>query len=121
MNISQLHHPHDSPVRRELVVPQSQPGLLKPHLGSPASVTSSTSASGSGAHAHASYPSHASHAMHRAEVGRFDYRDRDRDPSSGPSPPGAPVDGDEPAKKKQKRNKPTLSCHECVERKTKVR
>ncbi|KAI1394070.1 fungal-specific transcription factor domain-containing protein [Hypoxylon trugodes] len=25
----------------------------------------------------------------------------------------------EPAKKKQKRNKPTLSCHECVERKTK--
>lgn len=27
---------------------------------------------------------------------------------------------DEPPKKKQKRNKPTLSCHECVERKTKV-
>jgi hypothetical protein len=26
-----------------------------------------------------------------------------------------------PVKKKQKRNKPTLSCHECVERKTKVR
>ncbi|KAL0930416.1 zn 2cys6 transcription factor [Colletotrichum truncatum] len=26
---------------------------------------------------------------------------------------------DEPPKKKQKRNKPTLSCHECVERKTK--
>lgn len=25
-----------------------------------------------------------------------------------------------PSKKKQKRNKPTLSCHECVERKTKV-
>ncbi|KAI0132184.1 hypothetical protein BJ170DRAFT_592157 [Xylariales sp. AK1849] len=25
----------------------------------------------------------------------------------------------EPARKKQKRNKPTLSCHECVERKTK--
>lgn len=25
-----------------------------------------------------------------------------------------------PQKKKQKRNKPTLSCHECVERKTKV-
>lgn len=29
--------------------------------------------------------------------------------------------GDMPRKKKQKRNKPTLSCHECVERKTKVR
>jgi len=27
---------------------------------------------------------------------------------------------DEPPKKKQKRNKPTLSCFECVERKTKV-
>lgn len=27
----------------------------------------------------------------------------------------------QPAKKKQKRNKPTLSCTECVERKTKVR
>lgn len=26
-----------------------------------------------------------------------------------------------PSRKKQKRNKPTLSCHECVERKTKVR
>ena len=26
----------------------------------------------------------------------------------------------EPFKKKQKRNKPTLSCEECVERKTKV-
>ncbi|KAH7017742.1 fungal-specific transcription factor domain-containing protein [Ilyonectria destructans] len=30
-----------------------------------------------------------------------------------------PLNGDEPPKKKQKRNKPTLSCHECVERKTK--
>jgi hypothetical protein len=29
--------------------------------------------------------------------------------------------GDPPPKKKQKRNKPTLSCEECVERKTKVR
>jgi len=28
---------------------------------------------------------------------------------------------DAPLKKKQKRNKPTLSCEECVERKTKVR
>ncbi|KAF7544875.1 hypothetical protein G7046_g9689 [Stylonectria norvegica] len=30
------------------------------------------------------------------------------------------ANGDGPPKKKQKRNKPTLSCHECVERKTKV-
>ena len=27
---------------------------------------------------------------------------------------------EQPARKKQKRNKPTLSCEECVERKTKV-
>lgn len=31
---------------------------------------------------------------------------------------GAEAEG--PARKKQKRNKPTLSCEECVERKTKV-
>lgn len=42
-----------------------------------------------------------------------DYVDGDEDESPT-------VDGEEPAKKKQKRNKPTLSCHECVERKTKV-
>lgn len=40
--------------------------------------------------------------------------------------PGTPIkheDGHfpEPPRKKQKRNKPTLSCEECVERKTKVR
>jgi hypothetical protein len=33
--------------------------------------------------------------------------------------PSSPVLS-EPPKKKQKRNKPTLSCEECVERKTKV-
>lgn len=31
------------------------------------------------------------------------------------------VAGEQQTRKKQKRNKPTLSCHECVERKTKVR
>jgi hypothetical protein len=43
------------------------------------------------------------------------------DSSFGTSPL-KPEDGfnDEPPKKKQKRNKPTLSCEECVERKTKV-
>jgi hypothetical protein len=34
--------------------------------------------------------------------------------------PSPSVDPTEPPKKKQKRNKPTLSCEECVERKTKV-
>ncbi|KAK0388622.1 hypothetical protein NLU13_4865 [Sarocladium strictum] len=35
------------------------------------------------------------------------------------SPAPHSQNGDGPPKKKQKRNKPTLSCHECVERKTK--
>ena len=36
-------------------------------------------------------------------------------------PVGGDVEGQQPPqKKKQKRNKPTLSCEECVERKTKV-
>ncbi|KAK8052153.1 fungal-specific transcription factor domain-containing protein [Apiospora rasikravindrae] len=39
----------------------------------------------------------------------------DRDGSLGVA------DASEPSRKKQKRNKPTLSCHECVERKTKTR
>lgn len=37
---------------------------------------------------------------------------------SGQSNDATPDDGS--VRKKQKRNKPTLSCHECVERKTKV-
>lgn len=41
-----------------------------------------------------------------------DFKDEDDDD-------GYSHDGEHP-KKKQKRNKPTLSCHECVERKTKV-
>ena len=42
-------------------------------------------------------------------------------PSTSPDPPtGALQDREPPPKKKQKRNKPTLSCEECVERKTKV-
>lgn len=53
-------------------------------------------------------------------LGGLDYRgivshDQDADLTS----PQTHASG--PPKKKQKRNKPTLSCHECVERKTKVR
>lgn len=40
--------------------------------------------------------------------------------STGSSSVAAGPSSNEPLKKKQKRNKPTLSCHECVERKTKV-
>lgn len=39
--------------------------------------------------------------------------------STSPAAPSA-AHGHAPARKKQKRNKPTLSCEECVERKTKV-
>ena len=42
----------------------------------------------------------------------------DAQPST--SPDGSAQGIDRPARKKQKRNKPTLSCEECVERKTKV-
>lgn len=41
------------------------------------------------------------------------------DPGQLQAYPSTPVLA-EPPKKKQKRNKPTLSCEECVERKTKV-
>ncbi|KAI1175088.1 hypothetical protein F4777DRAFT_346956 [Nemania sp. FL0916] len=41
--------------------------------------------------------------------------------STGSSSVAAGPSSNEPLKKKQKRNKPTLSCHECVERKTKYR
>jgi hypothetical protein len=42
-------------------------------------------------------------------------------PSTSPGASTSTTQGDAPPKKKQKRNKPTLSCEECVERKTKVR
>ena len=42
-------------------------------------------------------------------------------PSTSPEASTSTTQGDGPPKKKQKRNKPTLSCEECVERKTKVR
>ncbi|UNI22001.1 hypothetical protein JDV02_007931 [Purpureocillium takamizusanense] len=57
-------------------------------------------------------PSPASASYPRSQDGgRYDYG-----VDSGQE---GPVPADGPPKKKQKRNKPTLSCHECVERKTK--
>jgi hypothetical protein len=50
-------------------------------------------------------------ASHRVRFERRDYADLDAEDA---------MNDDERARKKQKRNKPTLSCHECVERKTKV-
>jgi hypothetical protein len=48
----------------------------------------------------------------------FSGMEHDAQPST--SPDGSAQGLDLPFKKKQKRNKPTLSCEECVERKTKV-
>jgi hypothetical protein len=42
------------------------------------------------------------------------------DAHASTSPDGSAQGLDQPPRKKQKRNKPTLSCIECVERKTKV-
>ncbi|KID61862.1 Zn(II)2Cys6 transcription factor, partial [Metarhizium hybridum] len=70
------------------------------------------------AHAHGQSPSHSHHHSHSHSQSNghghdesVDYRELSDERS--------PVNGEEPPKKKQKRNKPTLSCHECVERKTK--
>ena len=46
--------------------------------------------------------------------------DRTTQPSTSPPASTSTAQGEAPPKKKQKRNKPTLSCEECVERKTKV-
>jgi hypothetical protein len=49
--------------------------------------------------------------------------DQGTQPSTSPDPSttsATGTQGDAPPRKKQKRNKPTLSCEECVERKTKV-
>lgn len=45
------------------------------------------------------------------DAAKYHYQDLDQDARGGDN---------ESAPKRQKRNKPTLSCHECVERKTKV-
>jgi hypothetical protein len=44
----------------------------------------------------------------------------DHDAPSGLHDDALVKNNGEPPKKRQKRNKPTLSCEECVERKTKV-
>jgi len=52
-------------------------------------------------------------------VNRDDHHGMAVNGAASSSPPDAATAT--PTKKKQKRNKPTLSCEECVERKTKVR
>lgn len=115
MDISRLQHglyQHHPPIGRDV---GAAPSLaLKPHLDSPTSLASPSSMSTGHGHGHThTYPRHPAPHGHNHDAESVDYRELSDERS--------PVNGDEPSRKKQKRNKPTLSCHECVERKTKVR
>ncbi|KAG5925615.1 hypothetical protein E4U42_004115 [Claviceps africana] len=103
MDQSLLHHAHHRPGVQDTGSPSSLP--MKSDVDSPSSLASPTSIVGP---TH-SYPRHP--APPRDGGTNLDYREL--------SGEGAQYHGEEPLKKKQKRNKPTLSCHECVERKTK--
>ncbi|OAQ71266.1 Zn(II)2Cys6 transcription factor [Pochonia chlamydosporia 170] len=121
MDISRLQHGlHRSPIAhgRDPAAPSSL--TLKPHLDSPTSVSSPGSLTHGhtqtyprhpAPHGHAHGHSHNHSHSHSHDGDSVDYRELSDERS--------PINGEEPAKKKQKRNKPTLSCHECVERKTK--
>ncbi|KAM3556340.1 hypothetical protein MY1884_005119 [Beauveria asiatica] len=66
-------------------------------------------------HGHAPSPMQSPHDRRDYSDDRRDYHDDRREFHDETEN----FTGDGPPKKKQKRNKPTLSCHECVERKTK--
>jgi len=57
---------------------------------------------------------------HRRPCCRMKAEDERTQSSTSPDASTSATGGDAPPRKKQKRNKPTLSCEECVERKTKV-
>ncbi|KAG6007616.1 hypothetical protein E4U21_005697 [Claviceps maximensis] len=103
MDLSLLHHAHHRTGVQDAASPSSLP--MKSDVDSPSSLASPTSIVGPTR----SYPRHP--APPRDNGANFDYRELSGETSQHP--------GEEPLKKKQKRNKPTLSCHECVERKTK--
>ncbi|KAG6033065.1 hypothetical protein E4U19_006939 [Claviceps sp. Clav32 group G5] len=103
MDLSLLHHAHHRPGARDVGSPSSLP--MKSDVESTSSLASPTSIVGP---TH-SYPRHA--PPPRDHVANLDYQDLTGERSQ--------YTVEEPFKKKQKRNKPTLSCQECVERKTK--
>lgn len=98
------HRPGARDGARDAASPSSMP--VKPDLDSSSSIAS-TSSIGGPTHSYSRHP-----AFPRGDDANFVYRKLNGERS--------PSNGDEPLRKKQKRNKPTLSCHECVERKTKV-
>ncbi|KAF4471940.1 hypothetical protein FALBO_1148 [Fusarium albosuccineum] len=89
------------------------PTLPLPGTHPPSSALTPGSASTSPASVSHRLPSASASTASRHPTGDYLPDADDQDAST-------PANGDEPPKKKQKRNKPTLSCHECVERKTKV-
>ncbi|RGP59576.1 hypothetical protein FSPOR_11191 [Fusarium sporotrichioides] len=91
----------------------SHPTLPLPGTHPPPSTLTPASASTSPASVSHRLPSASASNTSRHPTGDYHPDTEDHDAST------TPVDGEEPPKKKQKRNKPTLSCHECVERKTK--
>ncbi|KAG5994110.1 hypothetical protein E4U52_001419 [Claviceps spartinae] len=103
MDLSLLHHAHHRPGTRDVGSPSSLP--MKSDVESTSSLASPTSIVGP---TH-SYPRHA--PPPRDHAVNLDYQDLAGERSQ--------YTVEEPFKKKQKRNKPTLSCQECVERKTK--
>ncbi|KAG6104590.1 hypothetical protein E4U31_001879 [Claviceps sp. LM219 group G6] len=103
MDLSLLHHAHHRPGTRDVGSPSSLP--MKSDVESTSSLASPTSIVGP---TH-SYPRHA--PPPRDHAANLDYQDLTGERSQ--------YSVEEPFKKKQKRNKPTLSCQECVERKTK--
>ncbi|KAG5946313.1 hypothetical protein E4U60_004310 [Claviceps pazoutovae] len=102
MDLSLLHH--HRPGARDVGSPSSLP--MKSDVESTSSLASPTSIVGP---TH-SYPRHAPPPRDHAAI--LDYQDLTGERSQ--------YTVEEPFKKKQKRNKPTLSCQECVERKTKA-
>ncbi|KAG5985838.1 hypothetical protein E4U54_005764, partial [Claviceps lovelessii] len=105
MDLSLLQHGHHRPGAQDAGSPSSLP--MKSDVDSPSSLASPTSIVGP---TH-SYPRHPAPPRDNAGA-NLDYRELSGERSQ--------YHGEEPSKKKQKRNKPTLSCHECVERKTKT-
>ncbi|KAG6027548.1 hypothetical protein E4U41_000897 [Claviceps citrina] len=117
MDLSLLHHAHHRPGVRDAVSPSlsALPALpIKSDVDSPSSLASPTSIVGP-THSYPRHPApprdHGANGTNGANGADLDYRELSGERSQ--------YHGEEPLKKKQKRNKPTLSCHECVERKTK--
>lgn len=132
MDLSQRAHPHRAPHPQQKPQLPSNPLSAQPPVRTSSYGTGSlpsgpsfplTIAHGTSPHKPGSAstsPVSISHGL-ASTAASATSKNPPNDYADGEEDDGSPtIDGEEPAKKKQKRNKPTLSCHECVERKTKV-